>query len=214
MQKQQLPAEPCLEVFPEDPDFPQLKVASDPDRMLVEIFPYDRRLRNLGPVLCGALSDIEPLLLARLGPGQWRAEERNIEPTRYRTELGAALKCTMQARDALTARNETLRCYLKVYRDQRGEETFQLLRSLSEKAANGQKLYSVVGPITYLSELRTLVLEEAPGTSLQQLLLHRRDAAPALSAVARAVRGWNRVDWGPRRVVPSAVSSGSAERRG
>jgi len=37
MWKQQLPAEPCLEVFPEDPDFPQLKVASDPDRML-EVF--------------------------------------------------------------------------------------------------------------------------------------------------------------------------------
>ena len=300
MQKQQLPAEPCLEVFPEDPDFPQLKVASDPDRMLevfrnhlkpvsgkacqirrctpfrfryrqstsrcvlqytlrvvepgtgrqwdqwvtglvyaetgeaerlwrelrvedphrdipeswltfepvqfipelrmlVEVFPYDRRLRNLGPVLRGALSDIEPLLLARLGPGQWRAEERNIEPTRYRTELGAALKCTMQARDALTARNETLRCYLKVYRDQRGEETFQLLRSLSEKAANGQKLYSVVGPFAYLSELRTLVLEEAPGTSLQELLLHRRDPVPALSAVARAVAGLNQDDLGLTR---------------
>src|SRR5438874_1405589 len=135
----ELPSPVCEVAFPDDPDFPQLKVASAPDRML-EVFPYDRRLRNLGPVLRGALSGIEPLLLARLGPGQWRAEERNIEPTRYRTELGAALKCTMQAREALTATNETLRCYLKVYRDQRGEETFQLLRSLSEKAANGQKL--------------------------------------------------------------------------
>src|SRR5437879_5341809 len=130
-------------------------------RMLVEVFPYDRRLRNLGPVLGGAVRDLEPLLLARLGPGQWRAAERNLLPTRYRTELGAALKCTMQARDALTARSETLRCYLKVYRDQRGEEAFQLLRSLSEKAANGQQHYSVVGPITYLNDLRTLVLEEA-----------------------------------------------------
>src|SRR5205814_8387474 len=98
----------------------------------------------------------------------------------------------MQARDALTARNETLRCYLKVYRDQRGEETFQLLRSLSEKAANGQKLYSVVGPIAYLSELRTLVLQEAAGTSLQQILLQRRDPAAAVRTVARAVAGLNR----------------------
>src|SRR5207253_3283317 len=115
-------------------------------------------------VLGGAVRDLEPLLLARLGPGQWRGEERNLLPTRYRTELGAALKYTMQARDTLTARSETLRCYLKVYRDRRGEETFQVLRSLSERAGNGQNIYSVVRPIVYLSELRTLVLEEAAGT--------------------------------------------------
>src|SRR5207249_11492138 len=83
--------------------------------------------------------------------------KRNIEPTRYRTELGAALKYTLQARDALTARSESVRCYLKVYRNQRGEESFELLRSLSRRAGNGQNLYSVVGPIGYLSELRTLV---------------------------------------------------------
>ncbi len=168
-------------------------------RMLVEVFPYDRRLRNLGPVLGGAVRDIEPLLLARLGPGQWRVEKRDLEPTRYRTELGAALKYTLQTRDALSPRRETLRCYLKVYRDQRGEETFQFLHSLSEKLANGQKLYSVVGPIGYLSELRTLVLEEAAGTSLQQILLDRHDPAPALRAVARAVAGLNQDDLGLTR---------------
>ena len=300
MRKQQLSAEVCLGAFPDDPDFPQLKVASDPDRMLevfrshlkpvsgkacqiqrcipfrfryrqstsrcvlqytlrvlepgtgrqwdqwvtglvyaetgeaerlwrelraedprrdipeswltfepvefipelrmlVEVFPYDRRLRNLGPVLGGAVRDLEPLLLARLGPGQWRAEERNLSPTRYRTELGAALKYTMQARETLTARSETLRCYLKVYRDQRGEEAFQLLRSLSEKAANGQQHYSVVGPITYLNDLRTLVLEEAPGTSLQQILLQQRDPTAAVRAVARAVAALNQDDLGLAR---------------
>ena len=89
-----------------------------------------------------------------------------MEPTRYRTELGAALKFTMQAREELTARSETLRCYLKVYRDQRGEETFQLLRSLSERAANGQDLYSVVRPITYLSSLRTRLIVAYTGLIL------------------------------------------------
>ena len=168
-------------------------------RMLVEVFPYDRRLRNLGPVLGGAVRDIEPLLLARLGPGQWRVEKRDLEPTRYRTELGAALKYTLQTCDALTPKRETLRCYLKVYRDQRGEETYRFLHSLSEKAANGQKLYSVIGPIAYLSKLRTLVLEEAAGTSLQQILLDRRDPAPALRAVARAVAGLNQDDLGLAR---------------
>src|SRR2546430_12860289 len=37
MRKQELPADIRLEAFPEDPDFPQLKIAGDPGRML-ELF--------------------------------------------------------------------------------------------------------------------------------------------------------------------------------
>ncbi|TMC67701.1 MAG: hypothetical protein E6J13_16075, partial [Chloroflexi bacterium] len=102
-------------------------------QMVVQVFPYDRRLRNLSPVMGAASRRLEPLLLARLGPGQWRVEEESIEPTRYRTELGAALRYTLQARGALTGRRETVRCYLKVYRDDRGERTLHLLRALSER---------------------------------------------------------------------------------
>lgn len=163
-------------------------------QMLVQVFPYDRKLRNLCLVLNGALRELEPLLLARLGPNQWQAEDRSVEPTRYRTELGAALRYTLQAREAPTARSETLRCYLKVYRNERGQETFQLLRSLSERTAEGQLPYSVVRPIAYLGELRTLVLEEAAGTALQQLLLAGCDSAKLMRPVARAVAAFNQND--------------------
>src|SRR5207253_3462968 len=91
--------------------------------MAVQVFPYDRKLRNLGPVLGGALRDLEPQLLARLAPGEWRVTQRTMAPTRYRTELGAALKYTLQARDATTGRAETLRCFVKVYRNDHGEPT-------------------------------------------------------------------------------------------
>src|SRR6266545_6562338 len=37
MRKKELPAEVCLEAFPVDPDFPQLKIASNPGLML-EVF--------------------------------------------------------------------------------------------------------------------------------------------------------------------------------
>jgi len=160
-------------------------------RMLVQVFPYDRKLRNLCLVMNGALRGIEPLLLARLGPGQWHIEERRIEPTRYRTELGAALRYTLRARDALTARSQTLRCYLKVYRHERGQETFELLQSLSKRPEQGQHPYSVVKPIDFLNDLRTLVLEEAAGTALQQLLLDGRDPTSAVRTVARAVAAFN-----------------------
>jgi len=160
-------------------------------QMLVQVFPYDRKLGNLGPVMGGALRGLEPLLLAQAGPGQWHIEQRTVEPTRYRTELGAALKYTVQAREALSARCETLRCYVKVYRNQRGEESFRLLRSLSESGAVQQKLFSLVRPLAYLRELRTLALEEAAGTSLQQVLLLAREPTAALRAVARAVAAFN-----------------------
>ncbi len=158
-------------------------------QMVVQVFPYDRRLRNLSPVLGEASRRLEPLLLARLGPGQWRMEEESIEPTRYRTELGAALRYTLRAREALTARRETVRCYLKVYRDDRGERTLHLLQALSERAGAGS--YATVRPLAYWPDVRTLVLEEAPGTALQQLLLEDRDPFAAVSAVARAVAALN-----------------------
>jgi len=166
-------------------------------QMVVQVFPYDRRLRNLSPVMGAASRRLEPLLLARLGPGQWRVEEESIEPTRYRTELGAALRYTLQARGALTGRRETVRCYLKVYRDDRGERTLHLLRALSERTGavagegTGSGSYAAVRPLAYWPDMRTLVLEEAPGTALQQQLLEDRDPFAAVGAVARAVAAFN-----------------------
>ena len=168
-------------------------------QMVVQVFPFDRRLRNLPPVLGGASQRLGPPLLARLGPGQWRVEEESIEPTRYRTELGAALRYTLQAREGLTARRETVRCYLKVYRDDRGERTLHLLRRLSHRTGAGSGSYAVVRPLAYWPDVRTLVLEEAPGRALQQLLLEDRDPFAAVGAVARAVAAFNQDDSGMTR---------------
>src|SRR5207302_1320769 len=139
-------------------------------QMLVEVYPYDRKLRTLGSVVGGAVQGIEPSLLGRLRPGEWRVEQRTIEPTRYRTEFGAALRYVIRARDAVSATSEEVRCYLKVYRNDRGAETFRILQSLSGSGPDGKRPYSTVKPIVYVDELRTLALEEAPGVSLTQIL--------------------------------------------
>jgi len=167
--------------------------------MLIEVFPYDRRLPQLSRVLDRASRDLEPLLLSRLGPGQWQAAAAMIEPSRYRTELGAVFRCGLIAREAETGHSETLRCYMKVYRDERGGETFELLQSWSRGAAQRPRPYSVIRPLAYWSGLRALVLEEAPGTSLQNLLLQNGDAATAVRAVARAVAAFNLDDIGLTR---------------
>ena len=174
--------------------------------MVVQVFPYDRKLRNLRLVLGGALRDLEPQLLARLAPGEWRVTERTMAPTRYRTELGAALNYTLQACDAATGRAATLRCFVKVYRNDHGEHTFELLQSLGQRGERGEIPYSVVRPVAYRADLRTLVLEEAPGTALQRLLRGGHDAANALRITARAVAAFNQDDLGNANVAESPLA--------
>src|SRR5205807_894070 len=130
--------------------------------MVVQVFPYDRKLRNLGLVLGGALRDLEPQLLARLAPGEWRVMERTMAPTRYRTELGAALKYTLQAHDATTGRAETLRYFVKVYRNDHGEPTFELLQSLGQRVERGETGYSVARP-ELATQVRAITAAVAAG---------------------------------------------------
>ena len=163
-------------------------------RMLVQIFPYDRRLRTLGPVMGAAGRDVDPLLLTRLGPGEWEVEDRTIETARYRTERGAVLRYTIRAREIQSARRETLTCYLKVYRNERGADTWRFLQLMSAKVEGSPQPYDVIRPIAYLMEHRTLVAEEAPGTSLTQLLLRAGDPAEAVRPVARALAAFHQDD--------------------
>ena len=168
-------------------------------QMLVEVYPYDRKLRTLGSVVGGAVQGIEPSLLGRLRPGEWRVEQRTIEPTRYRTEFGAALRYVIRAHDAVSATSEEVRCYLKVYRNDRGAETFRILQSLSGSGPDGRRPYSTVKPIVYVDELRTLALEEAPGVSLTQILATNPDPSDELRLVARAVAAFNQDEFPIKR---------------
>jgi len=168
-------------------------------QMLVEVYPYDRKLRTLGFVVSGAVQGIEPSLLGRLRPGEWRVEQRTIEPTRYRTEFGAALRYAIRARDAISARSEEVRCYLKVYRNDRGAETFRILQSLSRSRPDRGHPYATVKPIAYVDELRTLALEEAPGVSLTQILATNPDPSDELKLVARAVAAFNQDEFPIKR---------------
>lgn len=167
-------------------------VAFDPElNVVLEVFPWDRKLRTLPRVMAGSLEEIDAHLLARLGPGRWSVEHSSVEPVRYRTEVSAALRYTIQAREAGSSRTETRRCYLKVYRDDaRGEEAFQFLRSLSSLARPG-RAFSLMGPIAYLPSLRAMAVEEAPGQSLSRILREVHDPVEAVRRVARAVAAFN-----------------------
>jgi tRNA A-37 threonylcarbamoyl transferase component Bud32 len=58
---------------------------------------------------------------------------------------------------------------------------------LWEKTEAGGEGFSVGRPVAYLSDLRSLVQEEVPGSSLYDVLLQEKEATPVARRVARAL---------------------------
>src|SRR5215203_1296413 len=163
--------------------------------MLVQVFPYDRRLPTLPLLIAEPVPELESPLLARFGPGNWRTEVWNVEPVRYRAGLGAALRLTVQGQDDATGRRMERRFYAKVYRDEgQGQQTYQVLRALHMHARSNGEGFTVARPLAYLSGLRTLLQEEAPGTPLDEILLGEGDTTGAVRRVARALAAFNQGD--------------------
>jgi hypothetical protein len=154
--------------------------------MLVEVFPYDRKLPTLPLVMAGPSPELEPSILAHFGPGDWHTEAWNVEPIRYRAELAATLRITVQARDETTGRTDERRFYAKVHHDDDGVRTYHALQALWNRAG-GNDEFTVGRPVAYLDGLRTLLQEESPGTPLQDLILREEDARPAVRAAATAL---------------------------
>ena len=158
-------------------------------KMLVELFPYDHRLPAVKRMMTGPPSEIEALFLAQFGPGRWYTEARNVEPIRYRAGLAVVLQYTVQARDKATGRRSEKRFYAKIYRDEKGEEIYRILRALWEKGSVIGGRFTVGKPIAYLSESRVLFQEGALGISFQQILIDGQDdeAVSAARKVAMAL---------------------------
>lgn len=159
--------------------------------MLVQVFPYDRRLPTLPLLMAEPSPDLESLFLSGFGPGDWHTELWNVRPVRYRAGLGAALQYTLKARDAGTRRRGEKRFYVKVYRDEEGEGIYSVLRALWGRAEAGGESFTVGKPIAYLDGIHAIVLEEAPGTSLQKLILEGYDTEVAMREIARALAVFN-----------------------
>jgi Phosphotransferase enzyme family len=183
-------------------------------KMLVQVFPYDRRLQGLCRLMTRPSPDLEPLLLSGFGPGSWRAQRWDLEPIRYRAQLGAVLRYTVHARETATGRTAMKCFYAKIFRDEEGERAYQVLQALWERAEAGGEGFTVGRPMAYLGDLHALVQEEAPGTSLQQILLQGCDMAAAVRKVARTLAVFHQEDLATTRRHARADEIADLERAG
>jgi len=164
--------------------------------MLAHIFPYDRLLPNLPEIVSGPWLELQQRLLRCFGPGQWQMEQQTVEPLRYLAEDSAVIRYALRASNTADARSETRRFYAKAYRTRYGEQIGQILQQVHQKTAGSETAFTVVEPLFYCPQRRCLVLAEAPGRSLQDLLMAggERDTIAAARRVARALAAFNKMD--------------------
>jgi hypothetical protein len=155
--------------------------------MLVGVFPHDRWLPALPVLMEGPPPDAVAPLLESFGRGDWRVEAWGAEPVRYLAEMRATLRLTVRARDAATGQIRERRFYAKVYADEEGERTHEVLRALWEHAAAEDERFTVGRPVVYLHDLRTSIQEEVNGRHLNSVLTRENGGVPLVRRVARAL---------------------------
>src|SRR2546428_13361540 len=74
--------------------------------MLVQVFPYDRRLPAVPLLMAGPPRDLESPFSTRCGRGGWGVGVWKIEPIRYRGGAREVLRYGAEIRDGATGRRE------------------------------------------------------------------------------------------------------------
>ena len=175
-------------------------------QMVVHAFPFDRLIHSLSSTLRGPWPELQQRLLACFGPDCWEIERQLVEPLRYLHEQNAVLRYTVHARTA--AQRQTKRFYAKVYRTRHGEQLNKFLQQMHHNVNSAAAKFTVVEPLFYCSERRCLVLAEAPGRSLQQILSDSEDGIDSVRHVARALAAFNQSE------VPALASHSAREQLG
>ncbi|NNG03005.1 MAG: hypothetical protein HKM95_02760 [Inquilinus sp.] len=159
--------------------------------MLVQSFPFDRRLRSLPSVVAGTASEIDSLIIEGFGPGDWRIEMRRVEPVRYRALSGAVLRHTVDVVERESGRRDRRTCYVKVCRAGEGEQEARLLETLSAHARSTGQAFGVAELTGYLDQLDVVVVEQAPGDCFERMIIDGQDVAGAARRAARGLAAFH-----------------------
>jgi aminoglycoside phosphotransferase (APT) family kinase protein len=150
---------------------------------IVQVFPFDARLPGLRNIVAGT-PEIRRLVAPQAADqiASW-----NVEVVRYRPDMRAMARV-----DYLVGNHDqggTQRVYAKAYREvDEGQRAFDLLKALAAHAdASGG--FQVPRPLAYDADLRTLLIAEATGIRLLEIIRQNADkrVPDAVRRAARAV---------------------------
>lgn len=156
-------------------------------KMLIQVFPQDHFLLTLPLLIAGPPEKLERFFLEHFGPGSWRMERCEVEPVRYRPFIGATLRYKIEAMNTSVNSGRTKYFYVKIYREKSVRQAYELFNKVYLSTSSAGKGFTTVKPLAYFEDLQALVLEAAPGKSLEQLILQDENVDAAILKSARAL---------------------------
>jgi tRNA A-37 threonylcarbamoyl transferase component Bud32 len=169
--------------------------------LLLQVFPHDLHMPALAQLIGGPPAKLVPTLLEEFGAGDWELTSWDATTVQYRVDKRAILRLTVGMTDRSTGRTSTREFYAKVYRGaEDGRHVFRAQSDLHERASAARTHLVVAKPIIYADELRTLVTEAIPGTSLSKIIKRGKGSMAAVKSAARAVAEFHHLDvFAPQR---------------
>lgn len=156
--------------------------------LLLQVFPFDFRLRALVPLLNVPTAELAPQLLAAFGPGTWQFLDWEAEAIHYRVDRRATLRAVIRAQEAITGRIEDQGLFIKVYAVRREASQAHLLLQTAHQAVTASPgILAVPAPIAFSERLSTVIQAASRGTSLLKLVRREHQAADAVALTARAL---------------------------
>jgi hypothetical protein len=166
-------------------------------RMLVNVFPHDRKL----PQACLLVTGRDPLLdaavLRTFGQGSWVIEDWQAEPVRYREHLSLVIRYRVRARETVTDARADKTFYLKAYSDPTQPRlTYQQLEWLALYAMQTSLGVRIDPPVALLNHVQAVLLRATAGRPLQEVLSGPDDwtVMSAMCDTARALARFNQSD--------------------
>lgn len=163
--------------------FPDLK-------LLIQLYPQDHHLPTL-PLFLNNHSKIrETLLLSQLGEG-WKIMESQLTLMRYRPLQAATFRCAFEAEPP--HKKEPLKkiFYFKLFKKDEGLSVFEDLLQLKQVFPSREEGIHVLNALGYSKQLKTLILEEAPGIPLSAFILNGLSIEYTLEKTAKALAEFN-----------------------
>ncbi len=155
-------------------------------KLLLQLYPQDYHLPTLPLLLNGHLKMCEMLILSQLGQ-DWQIMESKLELIRYRPLQAATFRCAYEAKPLHKKEQFKKNFYFKLFKGDEGRSAFEDLFQFKAVFPLREKGIHVLNALSYSSQLKTLILEEAPGIPLRAFILNGLSIQYPLAKTAEAL---------------------------